>query len=1297
VVVALLTLFAVVAVSLVLHASDHAARARLFREAGSQNQADLGPELLLAYFLGQLLYDAADDESGLYSALRGHSLARLMYGFNDEGANAVAFNGTGRLHVPSAFVNTTGAPAEAKDDYFLINYTCFRNADGSLADGFVRDPERLGTRTVLPAAPDLGDLTRRGPFAAGFNAPYTYPDLNNLFLAAVRADGTVLLPSFHRPWTGFGSLAPDNPHWRDRTRPWLKYLVLRPRPADMGPGFPAPEDAGGDVKNLIGAPGGNDSIWLDLGAPVLQAGNGRQCKPLFAPLIVDLDGRVNLNVHGNTRGPGRQHVSNQGWGPWEVNPRRLSDNPADPAAAMRQREWANLLLGTERPAWPGRYGGTPWTGRTGTPGAPGTLVPFVAPPPLYSAIDFDACQEQAGFAPSAPLQLPGAGTSPFRCFPRFPAGYGNGSAAEREDHPLLYNVFRPVADDRAFTASDLEALLRAGDTGSPALNSELLRLCPLTFADARVRRLVTTHSFDVDRPGVSPWLWQDPGALPYRLGEADLFPTGSAVRFPMPAVPLPVLANSDFTADWRAGPAALGRLDLGRPLAPYPSPDVAGWLSDRAGFQAAQAARQQLAADLFVRLWTVTGAGDPAAVPPPGAPDHDPAHWNALRWLAQLAVNLVDYLDPDDYLTPFNWHGAEWVFGTELPRVVLNEAYAEFTPREPARFDVWVELHNPLFHDPALSDGGAARLVGPGPQPYGIYQLVLTQANADLRRPDNVLGDPDPGEIYALLDCRELADRAPDRIEPADGRYAGVEGSNQGFYVIGPRPFPGGQVRLTHESPRLTYENDQRTRPTILLRRLACPHLPPQPDPGQPGYNPYVTVDYLEDVSLNDARDLPENRGSEGRSQPYAAHPSQRSPQVPLPPLAGQPQHTFFRHNGREPAPPPQAATPGQTLHLPFDWLVHLDRQPISPMELLHVAAVKPHELTQQFKTEAGTFQHYAPWFDQGVPAGRSARLYRLFEFLAVRSRAAGMAPAVTVSLGGVSPGAGRVVRPAAMSGTAPNGAPWRIDAGDILVIDRGTPREENVRVTALLSPAPAAPAGFTADFLKPHAAGSTVTLTTLGDRVPGKINLNTVWDREIFRALCDAQSANGFTQAQVDQVFDHLISPVNPRARTRGPGGSPSAGDRPFLSLAAGVGLQGDAPHAAGLGLEDTLLRSGPATGQRLLQVPGAAHPYQQYELLTKIFNQVTTRSHVFAVWLTVGFFEVTDAMTRPVRLGAEVGRAEGRHVRHRLFAVVDRSVLVGHPGPQPAFDLRAPSPGTAPSSPRAARMAVPYFSIID
>src|SRR5207244_4528792 len=123
--------------------------------------------------------------------------------------------------------------------------------------------------------------------------------------------------------------------------------------------FPYPEDEGGDVKNLVGSPGllylaqgkprlaNNDSLWLDLDFPVLVGPDGRKFKALFAPLILDLDNRVNLNVHGNLRGTARaDHASNQGWGAWEVSLKPVLD--ASPP------EWQSLFQTSTGPT--GRYG-----------------------------------------------------------------------------------------------------------------------------------------------------------------------------------------------------------------------------------------------------------------------------------------------------------------------------------------------------------------------------------------------------------------------------------------------------------------------------------------------------------------------------------------------------------------------------------------------------------------------------------------------------------------------------------------------------------------------------------------------------------------------------------------------------------------------------------------------------------------------------------------------------------------------------------------------------------------------------
>ena len=481
VVLALLTLFATIGLSFALYADAAAASSRIYREAQSPPLPDVDPELLFSYFIGQLIYDVPDDENGIYSCLRGHSLARNMYGLNysklpgrpiqyydRDGLplNNVPFNGTGRLHTkfPVAGVDAPGTynnPFKpGTDDYNLVNYTYFKQ------DGFLRDPERFGALSIQgsqthyrPYRTDPNyEKEQPGYYVGGFNAPYTYPDLNHMFLAAVKAGagnlpsplgnvpaGTVLIPSFHRPWL-FGSLTDHkNPNWTNREG---KYKILRPRPIDQkqkpdDPNeperFPYPEDEGGDVKNLIGSPGllyldqgrpklaANDSIWLDLDFPVMQAPDGRKFKPLFAPLILDLDNRVNLNVHGNLRGTGQaDHASNQGWGPWEVNVGRVL-NASPP-------EWQGLFQ--TRTGQTGRYG------RDDHPHTPLPPLPADQYPKVYAAVDFDGSDQDKDGAPTGPLMLTpklGPQAVPYQCFPDPPAGYSYGSKylAERIITPIF--------------------------------------------------------------------------------------------------------------------------------------------------------------------------------------------------------------------------------------------------------------------------------------------------------------------------------------------------------------------------------------------------------------------------------------------------------------------------------------------------------------------------------------------------------------------------------------------------------------------------------------------------------------------------------------------------------------------------------------------------------------------------------------------------------------------------------------------------------------------------------------------
>src|SRR6516164_7067214 len=78
VVISLLVLFSLVGLAFVVYAESQANTARIWREGSTIERPDMDPELLLSYFLGQLIY------GGSNSPIKGPSmcLADNMYGPN---------------------------------------------------------------------------------------------------------------------------------------------------------------------------------------------------------------------------------------------------------------------------------------------------------------------------------------------------------------------------------------------------------------------------------------------------------------------------------------------------------------------------------------------------------------------------------------------------------------------------------------------------------------------------------------------------------------------------------------------------------------------------------------------------------------------------------------------------------------------------------------------------------------------------------------------------------------------------------------------------------------------------------------------------------------------------------------------------------------------------------------------------------------------------------------------------------------------------------------------------------------
>ncbi|HKM56448.1 MAG TPA: hypothetical protein VJY33_23795 [Isosphaeraceae bacterium] len=156
------------------------------------------------------------------------------------------------------------------------------------------------------------------PNSAGMDEDYDAVDLENWFLAMQSADGSVIIPSFHRPaairydpnglsgaaindWTT--PPASTAPTWSDSAS-----RILRPRQADGHDAttFPdlIPDSSSGKINYDVDNDGDGltDSVWLDLGYPARRNAQGQLYKPLFAFMVIGLNGRIPLNTAGNLAG-----------------------------------------------------------------------------------------------------------------------------------------------------------------------------------------------------------------------------------------------------------------------------------------------------------------------------------------------------------------------------------------------------------------------------------------------------------------------------------------------------------------------------------------------------------------------------------------------------------------------------------------------------------------------------------------------------------------------------------------------------------------------------------------------------------------------------------------------------------------------------------------------------------------------------------------------------------------------------------------------------------------------------------
>ena len=195
--------------------------------------------------------------------------------------------------------------------------------------------------------------------------------------------------------------------------------------------------------------------------------------------------------------------------------------------------------------------------------------------------------------------------------------------------------------------------------------------------------------------------------------------------------------------------------------------------------------------------------------------------------------------------------------------------------------------------------------------------------------------------------------------------------------------------------------------------------------------------------------------------------------------------------------------------------------------------------------------------------------------------------------------------------------------------------------------------------------------------RDPGRVNINTIpsppgppVNNPIWNAVLNGGLVPPWSQIVASRRGEIAAASVLAPQSVA----SPSVFSHPFRTAGgASFGLPGAPPVTAEV--DATLMRRAPGQTHPLFQYQNAGIPYVnpdrnsyfRYMPLQRLSNLLTTRSNVYAVWVTVGFFEVSPVPVDPIRypdgftLGQEIGSETGEIKRPRAFYIYDRSIPVG------------------------------------
>ncbi len=567
---------------------------------------------------------------------------------------------------------------------------------------------------------------------------------------------------------------------------------------------------------------------------------------------------------------------------------------------------------------------------------------------------------------------------------------------------------------------------------------------------------------------------------------------------------------------------------------------------------------------------------------------------------------------------------------------------------------------------------------------------VQTSPNTTRRIELNPNANPNTGDQVRIYhngtsdDLNSLAIKNPTSIVVTmpDNQRLSISEPDGGYVDVGPGGaaydptngfVPAWDIPLDKNSPvspnvKAAIMNNGRldNLKVVHLQRLANPLLPYNNTPTDPNYNPYRTIDSMSidlaafngietttdpqvNTSTNNRQFYSRQRGQHNSpagtmnlwtKEPFVNSPIANLNRLPVD-LSGRtfnlkewPLHHSLGYLNDPYGLPIVHPTTGERglPSSPFPWLAWLNRPYVSQYEIMQAPWLSSSRLLDWYNMEQGSnpytdfgmsasFPHLTNYFLSRATSSspQDEELHRVFEYLGVPS------PFV--------------------------GAETQAD------------------------PAAANSVGHT--FRPPFNNISTY-------REPGRINLNTIYSQGVFNALKNGSLANvtwsDFVLSR--RGYGAAVPPVVLRPDNRAQ--FPTEFGKPFRSFGGAAmvpTLPGDVLKYD-KEIDATLLRERGTTGRPLFQAATTSdadnvdrNPFFRYQGIQRLGNLVTTRSNVYAVWITVGYFEVEPAaQTHPsmppadrqmlfpdgYTLGRELGMDTGEIERHRAFYIFDRSIPV-------------------------------------